>query len=282
MRIAFQGTSGAYSEAAALRAWPGSEVIACDRFEQVFASVAEGRVSHGLLPIENSIGGSIHINYDLLLQHDLPIVAETELTVVHNLLALPGTSLASITRVFSHPQALAQCEQYLGRLRGVEVVAVYDTAGAAKMTAESGRADVAAVASRRAGDLFGLEVLAEGIQDFASNITRFVLIARMPSTDAEPTKTSLVFGLKSEPGALFKALSCFALRDINMTKLESRPIRGRAWEYMFYVDVEIGRQAVAYGRALTHLTEFVQWVRTLGSYRGWQGEAAEASGQRVL
>jgi arogenate/prephenate dehydratase len=112
MRIAFQGTSGAYSEAAALRAWPGSEVAAFDRFEQVFEAVAQGRTSHGILPVENSIGGSIHVNYDLLLQHDLPIVAETELAVVHNLLALPGTTLSAIRRVFSHPQALAQCEQY--------------------------------------------------------------------------------------------------------------------------------------------------------------------------
>src|SRR5918995_7401557 len=133
MRIAFQGTLGAYSEAAAIKAWPGSEVVACDRFEEVFESVAKGRVSHGILPVENSIGGTIHINYDLLLQHDLPIVAETELTVVHNLLALPGTSLPSIKRVFSHPQALAQCEQYLHTLAGVEIVATYDTAGSARL-----------------------------------------------------------------------------------------------------------------------------------------------------
>jgi arogenate/prephenate dehydratase len=267
MRIAFQGTLGAYSEAAALKAWPGSEVIACDRFEQVFASVAEGRASHGLLPIENSIGGSIHINYDLLLQHDLPIVAETELTVVHNLLALPGTKLPAIRRVFSHPQALAQCEQYLAGLAGVEILAVYDTAGGAKMVADGARGDAAAVASRRAAEVFGLDILAEGLQDYVANITRFVVVGRTPAGAADATKTSIVFSLKSTPGALFKALSGFALRDLNLSKLESRPIRGRPWEYLFYADVDAPRSDLACGLAISQLGEFSTWVRVLGSYR---------------
>jgi prephenate dehydratase len=171
--------------------------------------------------------------------------------------------------VYSHPQALAQCEDYLRTITGVEIVAVYDTAGGAKMVAEGDRADTGAIASRRAAELFGLEVLAEGVQDYASNLTRFVLISRSTVTVAEANKTSLVFALKSTPGALFRALSCFALRDINLTKLESRPIRGRPWEYMFYVDVDIARDSLAYGRAVTQLGEFAQWVRTLGSYRAW-------------
>ena len=272
MRIAFQGASGAYSEAAALKAWPEAEVIACDRFEEVFAAVAGGRVSHGILPVENSIGGSIHINYDLLLQHDLPIVAETELAVVHNLLALPGTTIAQIRRVFSHPQALAQCEQYLRTLAGVEIVATYDTAGSARLIREGNLTDTAAIASTRAAELFGLEILQAGIEDFADNITRFILIARDQKPLGEPDKTSIAFALHNGPGALFKALSVFALRDIDLTKLESRPARGLPWEYVFYADLGAGRSDVRCGRAIIHLAEFARWVRTLGSYPRWTGE----------
>lgn len=270
MTIAFQGEPGAYSEAAAQRFAPGREALPCRSFEDVFASVASGRASRGILPMENSVGGSIHKNYDLLVQHELPIVGEVELPVDHCLLGRPGSKLADIRTVYSHPQALAQCEEYLQSLGTLEIVAVYDTAGGAKMVAEGARDDSAAIASRRAADLFGLEVLAEGVQDYASNLTRFVVIGRSHELVADANKTSLVFALKSTPGALFRSLSCFALRDINLTKLESRPIRGRPWEYMFYVDVDIARQAVPYGRAVTQLGEFAQWVRTLGSYRAWQ------------
>ena len=266
MRIAFQGTSGAYSEAAALRAWPGAEVAPFDRFEQVFDAVAQGRTSHGILPVENSIGGSIHINYDLLLQHDLPIVAETELTVVHNLLALPGTDKSAIRRVFSHPQALAQCEQYLQTLKDVEIVATYDTAGSARLIRDGALKDTAAIASARAAELFGLEVVQAGIQDYAENITRFLLIARDSQPLGAPDKTTIAFALYNAPGALFKALSVFALRDIDLTKLESRPARGLPWEYVFYADLSVGRTDVRCGRAIVHLAEFARWVRTLGSY----------------
>ncbi|CAN5455173.1 MAG: prephenate dehydratase [Acidobacteria bacterium] len=279
MWIAFQGEPGAYSEAAARRLVPDAETVPCQSFEDVFAAVAAGRVSRGIVPMENSIGGSIHRNYDLLLEHDLHIVAEVELDVDHCLLARPGATATALKVVYSHPQALAQCEQYLRRFEGVEIVAVYDTAGSAKMVAESGRTDAGAIASRRAGELFGLEVLAEAIQDFASNITRFVVIGRAPAPEAEATKTSLVFTTSSTPGSLFKALSCFALRDINLSKLESRPIRGRAWEYMFYVDVDAARHAPSCARAITHLGEVAKWVRVLGSYRAW---GASASAEQAL
>ena len=158
MKIGFQGAAGAYSETAAQRAWPGSETVALDRFEDVFEAVASGRTSHGILPVENSIGGSIHRNYDLLLERDLPIVAETELPVVHNLLALPGTTIQAVRRVFSHPQALAQCELYLHTLPGIEIVATYDTAGSARMIKEGNLTDTAAIASLRAAEVFGLGV----------------------------------------------------------------------------------------------------------------------------
>ncbi|MBA3296739.1 MAG: prephenate dehydratase [Acidobacteria bacterium] len=274
MRIAFQGEPGAFSEAAALRFAPGAEVVACRSFEDVFAAVAEGRTTQGILPMENSIGGSIHRNYDLLVEHELPIVGEVELPIEHCLLGRPGMKTSDVKVVYSHPQALAQCERYLERMTGIEIVAVYDTAGGAKMVAEGTRADAAAVASRRAAELFGLGILAESIQDYAVNITRFALVGRTPAPDSDATKTSLVFALQSKPGALFKALSGFALRDINMTKLESRPLRGRPWEYMFYVDVDAARQSHECGRAITHLGEFAQWVRTLGSYRAWRADPA--------
>jgi prephenate dehydratase len=273
MRIAFQGEPGAYSEAAALRFAPGATTMPCRSFDEVFAAVGEGRATLGILPMENSIGGSVHRNYDLLVEHELPIVGEVELQVEHCLLVRPGVTVDNLKVVYSHPQALAQCEQYLKAMTGVEIIAVYDTAGGAKMVADDARTDAGAVASRRAAEVFGLEILAEAIQDYAANITRFVAIGRTPAPEAEATKTSIVFSLKSTPGALFKALSGFALRDINLTKLESRPIRGRPWEYLFYVDVDVPRQSFDCGRAITHLGEFSSWVRVLGSYRAWTTEA---------
>jgi prephenate dehydratase len=269
MRIAFQGATGAYSESAARRAWPDAETVALERFEDVFEAVQSEQVTHGILPVENSIGGSIHRNYDLLLEHDLPIVGETELTVVHSLLALPGTSIGEIRRVFSHPQALAQCERYVRTLPGVEVVATYDTAGSARLIKEGGLRDTAAIASARAGEVFGLDVLETGIQDFEGNITRFIVIARDPAPLGPPDKTTLAFALHNAPGALFKALSVFALRDIDLTKLESRPARGLPWEYLFYADIAVGRDDVQCTRALVHLAEFARWVKTLGSYARW-------------
>lgn len=269
MRIAFQGAPGAYSEAAADRVQPGVETVPSERFEDVFEAVATGAVTHGILPIENSVGGSIHRNYDLLLEHALPIVAEVELPVVHNLLALPGVERSAVRRVFSHPQALAQCERYVRTIPGVEVVATYDTAGSARLIRDGHLLDTAAIASARAAEIFGLAILQEGIQDFADNITRFILVSREDLPLGTPDKTALAFTLQNSPGALFKALSVFALRDIDLTKLESRPARGLPWEYLFYADLAVGPGDARCERALTHLGEFAQWVRVLGSYRRW-------------
>src|SRR3954466_4890512 len=267
MLIAFQGEPGAYSEAAALKYSPPADTPPCPSFDEVFAAVRDGRAGRGILPMENSIGGTIHRNYDLLLEHDLPIVGEVELRVDHCLLALPGTAIEQVKVVYSHPQALAQVEIALRQMTGVEVVAVYDTAGAAKMVREGSRRDAAAVASRRAAEVFGLEILRESIQDFRDNITRFCVITRPGSAVDGADKTTLVFALKSKPGALFKALAGFALRDINLTKIESRPLRGRPWEYAFYVEVEAPRGHPGLERAIADLEEFCDWVRTLGSYR---------------
>lgn len=267
MQIAYQGEPGAFSEAAARRVAPDAQLIACRTFEEAFAAVDAGTADYGVVPIENSIGGSIHRNYDLLLSHQLPIVAEVELPVVHQLLALPGASLARLTRVYSHPQALAQCEHFLRTLTGVEIVATYDTAGSAKMVSDEKLENAAAIASARAGEIFGLVPLASGIQDYSDNVTRFLVIGRRPFSDRVPDKTSIVFSLPNEPGALFKALSAFALRGLDLTKLESRPLQGRPWEYLFYVDVAAAVDEVACTRALAHLAEFAPTLRTLGSVR---------------
>ena len=271
MRVAYQGEPGAYSEAAALQ-YGGNhtETLPCKSFDDVFEAVVKQKATHGVVPLENSIGGTIHRNYDLLLEHDLPITAEVELDVVHCLQALPGTALGDVKVVYSHPQALAQCERYLRDL-GVTVEAVYDTAGGAKLIAEQKQAGAAALASRRAAEVFGLNILQEAVQDYEYNITRFAIIGGQPNPDAN--KTTIVFALPSTPGALFKALSVFALRDINLTKLESRPIRGRPWEYIFYVEVEAERDDLISARALTHLAEFARWKRVLGTYKGAERRA---------
>jgi prephenate dehydratase len=272
VRIAYQGEPGAYSEAAALQfGGPEVETLPCKSFDEVFEAVVKQRATHGVVPLENSIGGTIHRNYDLLLDHELGITGEVELDIVHCLQALPGTTIPDIKTVYSHPQALAQCERFLKGL-GVTVEAVYDTAGGAKLVAERKLKDAAALASHRAAEVFGLQVLQEAVQDFEYNITRFAIIGGVSPADAN--KTTIVFALPSTPGALFKALSVFALRDINLTKLESRPMRGRPWEYLFYVEIDARRDELACGRALTHLAEFAKWTRILGSYKGAERKTA--------
>jgi arogenate/prephenate dehydratase len=267
VRLAYQGEPGAYSEAAAL-VYGGShtETLPCKSFDEVFEAVVKRKATHGVVPLENSIGGTIHRNYDLLLEHELGITGEVELDVVHCLQALPGTKIEDVKIVYSHPQALAQCERYLRDL-GATVEAVYDTAGGAKLVSEQKLKGAAALASRRAAEVFGLEVLQEAVQDYEYNITRFAIIGGAPSPEGD--KTTIVFSLPSTPGALFKALSVFALRDINLTKLESRPLRGSPWEYLFYVEVEARRDDLNCARALTHLAEFAKWTRVLGTYKGW-------------
>ena len=282
MRITYQGEPGAFSEAASRRLAPDAALVPCRSFEEVFDAVDRGTASYGVVPIENSIGGSIHRNYDLLLAHDLPIVAEVELPVVHHLLALPGARLDGLRRVYSHPQGLAQCERFLRTLSGVEIVATYDTAGSAKMVADAGLLDAGAIASARAGEVFGLTSLAASVQDFDDNITRFLVIGRQGLKDGAADKTSIVFTLANEAGSLCKALSVFAMRGVDLTKLESRPIQGRPWEYLFYVDLAVAHDEVPCARALAHLAEFAPMVRMLGSYarwktrQGWLPDAVEA------
>jgi len=270
MKIAYQGEPGAFSEAAARRVDPDAPLIPCRSFDEVFDTVQSGAAACGVLPIENSIGGSIHRNYDLLLERNLPIVGEVELPVVHHLLALPGATLDGLRRVYSHPQGLAQCERFLRTLTNVEIIATYDTAGSAKMVADAKMLDAGAIASARAGEVFGLQSLAASVQDFDDNVTRFLVVGATPLPNRAPDKTSIVFSLPNEPGSLFKALSVFALRGISLTKLESRPIPGRPWEYLFYVDLAAARDEVHCTRALAHLGEFAPLLRTLGTYASWK------------
>ena len=276
MRIAYQGEPGAYSEAAALRFNPNTDTLPLPKFDDVFRAVEAGEVTHGILPIENTIGGSIHQNYDLLLEHELPIVAEVKHPIVHNLLVRKGTGLTDIRRVYSHPQGLAQCEHFLRTLDDVEIVATYDTAGSAKMIAEQGLTDTAAVTitvtdeDERAAELFGLTILERAVQTYAGNTTRFLIISRDPTPLGQPDKTTIVFTVADVPGALFKALSVFALRDIALLKLESRPIPDRPFEYLFYADVAANREDMVCSRALMHLAEFARSLRTLGSYQAWR------------
>ncbi len=277
MRIAYQGEPGAFSEAASRQVAPEATLVPCRSFEEVFAGVEAGSMDFGVLPIENSIGGSIHRNFDLLLEHQLPIVGEVEVPVVHHLLAMPGRRLDQIRKVYSHPQALAQCDRFLRTLTGVEIIATYDTAGSAKMIADEGSGDAAAIASARAAEVFGLVALKSGIQDYDNNTTRFLVVGRRPLSASPPDKTTLVFTLPNEPGALFKALSVFSLRDIDLTKLESRPIPGTKWEYLFYVDLAMASGEAACQRALAHLAEFARTMRVLGSYPSCKPTAASAA-----
>jgi prephenate dehydratase len=237
-------------------------------FEDVFRAVMSGTATHGILPVENSIGGSIHRNFDLLAENDLSIIGEVSLLVEHCLLAYPGTTREALRRIYSHPQALAQCERFLMAQPTIEIVATYDTAGRAKLIRDGALKDTGAIASARAGKIFGLEILASGIQDYELNLTRFVIVARQAETDPEADKTTIVFALPNQPGALFKALSVCAA-GYRPDQTESRPIRGRPWEHVLR-DLSVGRQDLRCARALVHLAEFAKWVRTLGSHKKWK------------
>jgi len=269
VKVAFQGERGAYSEAGAIAYFGAERVVPvpCPSFDDVFDGVQSYRWRHGIVPIENSLAGSIHRNYDLLLRYDLQIVGEQYLRIVHNLMALSGTPLEDIRRVYSHPQALDQCEDWLNtHLPGVERVPAYDTAGSAKMLKERGEIGAAVIASAQAAHVYGLTILATGIEDDAENYTRFLVLSRESAGLAGDSKTSIVFALKNAPGVLFKALSVFALRDIDLTKIESRPRKGTPWEYFFYLDFLGSTGEERCQNALRHLQEIATYLRVLGSY----------------
>ncbi len=265
--VAYQGEPGAYSEEGASNLFPDADLRPYSSIRKVFEAVEVGRADFGCVPMDNSQAGSINETYDLFLKHGLHLVGETLVRVDHCLLALPGTNPDDLTEVISHPQAVAQCEEYLSAL-DVKVRAEYDTAGAAKRIFEEKLEATAAIASRRAADLYGLEVLAENIQTYPDNHTRFGVLSRKPEPLDEPTKSSLVFGVGHVAGSLYRCLGAFAERHISLSKLESRPRPGRPWEYVFYADVEAPAGEPSMVEALSEVSEHATFTRLLGTYRG--------------
>lgn len=263
--VSYQGEPGAYSEQGAQQLFPDGELKPLPSIRKVFESVEVGRVAFGLVPMDNSQAGSINETYDLFLKHGLHLVGETVVEVDHCLLALPGTHLDDISEVISHPQALAQCEEFVEAL-GLAAMPDFDTAGAARRVIEHGLSKTAAIASARAAELYGLEVLASGIQTYPGNYTRFGLVSRDPKPLGNADKSSIVFGVGHVPGSLYRCLGAFANRSLNLTKLESRPRGGRPWEYVFYADVEHAATTPPMVEALGEVSEHATFTRLLGTY----------------
>jgi len=270
LAVAFQGERGAFSENALLRYFPeGARGVPYLEFRDVFDAVLAGKVRFGIVPVENTLTGSIHQNYDLLLQYpDIRIVGEKIIRIVHHLIGLPGATPEGIRRVYSHPQALSQCVLFLERFPEWEKVPFYDTAGAVGFIAREARPENAAIASLEAARAHGMKVLKEGIETNSRNYTRFVIIAREETARVrEANKASLVFATANTPGSLFQALRVLAERNINMVKLESRPIAGKPWEELFYLDVAIPEAEEPFGLALEELKGVTEGLRILGVYR---------------
>ena len=267
VKVAIQGECGSFSHEAARRMLPGCSVVTCAASADLFGRVTSGKVSCAVIPIENSLAGSVAEHLDLLLASTVFVQREFRLRIQHNLIAAPGVRLADVTRVFSHPVALDQCRHFFRRHRKVEAVPFYDTAGAVKHVLGNQLQHAAAIAGRQAAAEYGGYMLQRGLEDDKQNFTRFFLITRSRRVLSAANKTSVAFSLKDVPGALFSALSVFALRDLSLSKIESRPVRGRPWEYHFYADViHNAQQPDAVENALRHLHEISDFVKILGIY----------------
>jgi prephenate dehydratase len=265
MKVAIQGEAGSFSDEAARRMVPGCSIVPCARSAEVFDHLGRGSVPIAVIPIENSLAGSVTEHFDLLLAREVFIQREFRLRIVHNLIAAPGVKKSDLRRAYSHPVALEQCRDFFRRNPRIEATPFYDTAGSVKHVVQSGSRDAAGIAGRQAVAVYKGRILAAGIEDDKRNFTRFFLLRRRRSVLAGANKTSIAFALKNLPGALFKALSVFALRDISLSKIESRPMRGRPWEYVFYVDFLRGDDQAA-RNALHHLAEVADLVKVLGIY----------------
>ncbi len=264
--VAFQGEPGAYSEEAAFQYFgPAIHVKPCESVDDVFKAVEQGEASTGIVPIENSTEGSIARSYDMLLESKLKVCGETELRVIHCLIANPGVTLDSIKKVYSHPQALGQCQAFLRHLK-VEAIPAYDTAGMVKMIKEQGTRDAAAIAGARAAEIYGMQILARGIEDNQNNTTRFFILSKQDAAPTGNDKTSIVFSVKHKPGSLYEFLKTLALKNINLTKIESRPTRQKPWEYNFYLDFEGHREDKGIKETLAELEKTVLFLKVLGSY----------------
>lgn len=273
MRVTFQGERGAFSEEAARRLLGDRiELVPSASFEEAFRRLRRGEAQCGVLPIENTLAGSVHENYDLLLRYRLPIAGETRVRIIHNLIAAPGVKLEQVRRVFSHPVALNQCRSFLRRHRKIQAVSFYDTAGSVKMVMEERLPDAAAIAGRAAAEIYGAKILLRGIEDDKENYTRFFLLLRGRRQNlalkhlGPADKTSIVFATANVAGALFKCLGVFALRDIDLAKIESRPVQGRPWEYFFYLDFLGTPREERCRNALRHLGELTEFLHVLGTY----------------
>jgi len=275
LRAAFQGEPGAFSHKAAMDLLgAGVTVVPRQHFEDVFAALRDGEADAAVIPIENTLHGSVHENYDHLLQYDFRIVAETNVRIVHNLIAVPGVRFKDVQRAFSHPVALNQCVNFFKSNPRIQRESFYDTAGSVKMVMAEGLRDAAAIASAVSAEIYGANILKRSIEDDRKNFTRFFLLRRadQPSLALNEQgkngwKTSLVFTVRNQPGTLFKALSAFALRDLSVIKIESRPLHGRPWEYLFYLDFLGNTEEERVQRALSHLQELAEMLRVLGCYR---------------
>jgi prephenate dehydratase len=275
LRAAFQGEPGAFSqEALGKLLGEHAEAVPCQRFEDVFLMLKEKRVSRAVIPIENTLAGSVHENYDHLLHFDFQICGETNVRINHHLIAAPGVRFRDLRQVYSHPVALNQCLKFFARHPAIERVPFYDTAGSVKMIVQERRSDAAAIASAVAAEIYGGHILRRSLEDDRRNFTRFFLLRRpadagrslAAASRGREWKTSLVFSTRNIPGALFRAMSAFSLRDINLTKIESRPLRGKPWEYLFYLDL-LGRvDDPKVQNALGHLRELADFLRVLGCY----------------
>jgi len=273
IKVAFQGEPGAFSENALLRYFPDNvRSVPLQEFRDVFDSVLAGKSHYGIIPIENTLTGSIHQNYDLLLQYpDIRIVGEKTIRIIHNLIGLPEADLKDIRRVYSHSQGLSQCARFLDKHPNWEKIPFYDTAGSIAFVAREGKRENVGIASLDAARVHKMKVLKEGIETDSRNYTRFVIIAReeLAQTDRQignANRASLVFSSANTPGSLFRVLQVLAERKINMVKLESRPIAGKPWEEMFYVDVDIPEEESVFQQALEELAKVTETLRTLGLY----------------
>ena len=265
MKVAIQGELGSFSHEAAGRILPRATVVPCARSAEVFDRVESRKVQAAVIPIENSLAGSVAEHFDLLLARDVFIHGEMHLRIRHNLIASPGVKLDNIKRVFSHPVALDQCRNFFRAHPAMHAVPFYDTAGSVRHVIAEKSRDAAGIAARRAASEYGGRVLLSDIEDDQQNYTRFLLITKSKKIGAGANKTSIGFALKNTPGVLFKALSVFALRDISLSKIESRPMRGRPWEYVFFADILRGDDEAAQN-ALRHLGEIAEFVKVLGIY----------------
>jgi prephenate dehydratase len=276
---AFQGERAAFSQIAIEQLLGNTaEVVPCERFEQVFRELAAGHVDCAVIPIENTLHGSIHENYDHLMNFDLRITGETNVRIVHNLIAPPGVPFSQIRQVYSHPVALNQCLAFLAANPQIQKNTFYDTAGSVKMIMQDRPENAGAIASARAAEIYGARILKRSIEDDRENFTRFFLLRRPENVKPQPApkskknntqawKTSVVFTTRNTPGALFRCLSAFALRDLSLNKIESRPLRGKPWEYLFYLDFLGNVEDIRVQKALGHLEELADLLKVLGCYQ---------------